>query len=56
MVAASATCKNLIIEPDAELIIANGSTLTVLGHVRLKGSENTSGTMYNIKNLKLNRN
>jgi len=55
VVSASTSCKNLVIESDANLIIASGTTLTVFGHVRLKGTETTSGAIYNMKNLKQNK-
>ncbi len=52
---AAATCNNLLVEPDAELIIASPATLTVMGDVRLKGTESAGGNIQNIRNLELIR-
>lgn len=51
VITSSATCKNLIIDPDADLIIANNSTLTVTGQVMIQGDQTGTGSISNMKSI-----
>jgi hypothetical protein len=51
VITSSATCNNLIIDADADLIIANGSTLTVAGQVMIRGDLDGAGSISNMKSI-----
>ncbi len=51
VVNASGNCNNLVVEDNAMLTIANNSTLTVHGQVVLKGTQQSAGSIGNMKNL-----
>jgi hypothetical protein len=50
-ISASTACNNLIIESGAELIITNNSTLTVHGDVVFKGTQTSTGSISNMRNI-----
>jgi hypothetical protein len=54
VITAPASCNNLIIETDADLIIANNSTLTVSGEVMIKGNQTNAGSVSNMRNINKN--
>jgi hypothetical protein len=51
VVSATSACNNLIVEDNAILTITNNSTLTVHGQVILRGSQQSAGSISNMKNL-----
>ncbi len=53
IVNAAASCRNLVVGPDAELIIAGSNTLTVHGDVVLSGNQGSNSAIWNMKNLRV---
>jgi hypothetical protein len=53
LINASSVCRNLVVEDDAVVTITNNSTLTVHGHVVLKGNQAGAGGINNMRNIKM---
>jgi hypothetical protein len=51
VISTTSACNNLIVEDNAILTITNSSTLTVHGSVILKGTQQSAGSISNMKNL-----